>query len=132
MRRGLRSSASAVTRKMVSTLAATTCSSTARPAAFLEMVLRRSRRRMMMARSVAAGAVRQTQSPTAGKSADAPGVVPEFAADLGPSVEVTRDAIRASLFFHHARDRGSRRLFRELPREEITPPHALERTHAES
>jgi hypothetical protein len=65
-----------------------------------------------------------------GKVCRHPSVVTESAAHLGPSVEVTRDPIGASLFFHYARDKRSRRLFRELLREEITPPHALERKHA--
>ena len=45
MRFGFTSCVKALTRKTVSTFAATTCSSTARPAALRDSVLRRSKRR---------------------------------------------------------------------------------------
>ena len=48
-------------------------------------------------------------------------VVPELAADLGPSIEVARHAIRAALLFDDARNLRRRSIVRDLLLKEVVP-----------
>ncbi len=96
MRLGLRSWISAVTRKIVSTLAATTCSSTARPAAGA----RHGAAPIEPAVIDAAG--RANPVADRRKIGGARRLVSKAAADLRPPVQVAGDPIQSALLFDHA------------------------------
>ena len=68
MRRTLRSSPNALTRKTTSTFAATTCSTSWSPAALRENAVARSSTAWIVAASASGASSTATQSPTAGKS----------------------------------------------------------------
>ena len=56
-------------------------------------------------------------------------VVPELPADLGPPVEITRDAIRAALLLDDARNLRRRNVARDLLLKEVIPAQARELGH---
>ena len=48
-------------------------------------------------------------------------LVPEFSADLGPAIDITRDAIRPALFFDDADNEGRRNVVRDLLLKKLAP-----------